>query len=45
MHMCLSVCSGQDDYVCIGIQCISGCLSRRDKKWELALFVQITTAE
>ena len=26
------------------VQCISGCLSRRDKKWESALFVQVTTA-
>ena len=26
------------------IQCISGWLSKRGKKWELALFVQVTTA-
>ena len=26
------------------LQCISGCLSRRDKKWVLSLFVQVTTA-
>ena len=27
------------------LQCISGWLSRRDKKWELSLFLQGTTAE
>ena len=26
------------------VQCISGWLSRRDKKWELSLFVQETTS-
>ena len=28
----------------IQLQCISSWLSRRDKKWELSVFVQVTTA-
>ena len=38
------LCSLKNSLYTGSIQCISGWLSRRDKKWELAVFVQVTTA-
>ena len=44
LHNWPDIVSGQCKINTQHLQCISGCLSRRDKKWELALFVQVTTA-
>ena len=48
MNTAVVTCTNKDNshyFISFGqLQCISGCLSRRDNKWELALFVQVTTA-